>query len=114
MASLVSIDDIIEGMVLAEPVINNFGQTLLPQGIKLNPKHKIILKTWNVSNIYIQSDEESSTFELSDELKEKANALLRERMIWEPEQKIEKDLFNIAIVLKAKSIISNNSEKQDN
>ncbi len=112
MASLVSIDELKEGMIVAEPIINNFGQTLLPAGIKLNTKHQIILKTWNISSVYIQSDEDDIGFdvELSPELKEKSAKYLLDRMTWIPEQKIEKDLFSAGIILNVQNIIAKNKD----
>ncbi len=114
MASLVSIDELEEGMILAEPIINNFGQTLLPAGIKLNNKHQIILKTWNISSVYIQSDKNDIGLdvELSPELKEKAAKSLLNRMIWIPELKIEKDLFSAGIILNVQNIISQNEDSE--
>ncbi len=113
MASLVSIEELQDGMVLAEPVINNFGQTLLPSGIKLNAKHKVILKTWNIDSVYVQSDEEGTFIDISTELKQKAAKKLLDRMSWIPEQRIEKDMFSAGIMLTAKTIISKNDDKQE-
>ncbi len=113
MASLVSLEELQEGMVLAEPVINNFGQTLLPSGIKLNSKHKVILKTWNIDSVYVQSEEGDTDFDISTELKQKAAKKLLERMNWLPEQKIEKDMFSAGIILKARTIITQNDDQKE-
>ncbi|MCW5885735.1 MAG: hypothetical protein KIT33_12265 [Candidatus Kapabacteria bacterium] len=98
-------------MVLAEPVLNNYGQTLLNKGVEISTNHKKILKTWNIATVYIKNggngggngdsliDERIFGF-VADSLKQ--------RMSWTPELEIEKDLFNSAVMICA----SDYKEKQ--
>jgi hypothetical protein len=96
MSVLVNLNELEEGMILAEPVLNNYGQTLLNSGVKLNSNHKKILKTWNINSLHIKSNNPELNEEISDELKIIAENSLKSRMIWTPELAIEIDLFNTA------------------
>lgn len=95
MVKVISIDDIIEGMILAEKICNSYGQVLLPEGIELKEKHSRVLKTWNVSSVVIKSEEEESE-ELSDETIQMATAAIQNRISWVPEHPQEIQLIDKA------------------
>jgi len=102
MSKLIRLDDLTPGMVLAEPVLNNYNQTLLSAGIELNDEKIKILRTWNIQTLYIKSENEDKPFEISPEILEICTEKLEKRMIWQPRNEIEKDLFDSAVHILAK------------
>ncbi|MFW5701735.1 MAG: hypothetical protein ACOCX7_02180 [Bacteroidota bacterium] len=110
MAEIVQIDQIEEGMVLAEPIVNNFGQTLLPADIELSSKHVNILKTWNIRSVTVKGDATQEDFTLSEELRAKAKEHLAGRMKWEPRDKFEKELYKMGIVHVARYILNKSKD----
>lgn len=44
MAKVIAVEDIQDGMINAEPIINRYGQTLLAAGVVLNQQHATFLK----------------------------------------------------------------------
>jgi hypothetical protein len=110
MATIVVIDQIKDGMITAEPVINNFGFTLIPAGTTLLEKHKKILKTWNVLTVSIKSDEQEDDLEISEELKLLASERLNKRMKWSPRNAHEINLYQAAIIRIAGMITKNMKE----
>lgn len=104
MGKIITIDEIQEGMILDEPVLNSFGQTLLNKGASLSQKHKIVFQTWNIKSLKIKSDEEDSENEFSPEQLELSEKNLKIRLNWQPRNLVEKDLYNSAIILFARHL----------
>jgi hypothetical protein len=97
MARYVLINEITDGMVLSEPIVNTFGQTLLPFGAELVEKHIKIFKTWNITGLMIKSENDETDDEITPEQKYFAIERLRKRMSWAPKNLLEKDLIEMAI-----------------
>lgn len=106
MAEFVQLSNIEEGMIVAEPVLNNFGQTLLPSDVTIEKRHIKILKTWNISGIVAKGDESEEEFELSEELVKKALKHIRKRMHWSPQTKLEMNMLQMAIIHTAKTTLN--------
>lgn len=99
MANYILVSEISNGMILSEPIINNFGQTLLPSGAVLSDSHIKIFKTWNITGVMIKTDsDEEDEIEISPELKAKARERLKRRMSWLPNNAVERDLVDMAII----------------
>ena len=105
MAQLVPIIDINEGMILSEPILNNYGQILIPAGTKLGENHKKILKIWNIHTVSIKSDKDEMEVEISKELEALAIERLSKRMHWKPRNVYEEDLFRMGIIRAVKIIL---------
>ncbi len=98
MSRLISIDEIEPGMVLKKSIKNNFGQILLSEDVCLTTKHILILKTWNILSVYIESDDNEQIVEFSDEDFIAAKTKLKERFIWDPRNENENDLFKLGMI----------------
>jgi hypothetical protein len=101
MSKSLKLEDVIPGMVLAEPVLNSYNQTLLSAGMTLTEEKIKILRTWNIRTLYIKSDENDKKFEISSEILAICTDKLEKRMIWQPRNEIERDLFNSALQILA-------------
>ncbi len=101
MSKIINVDDIEENMILSEPVLNKFGQTLIADGCVLFEKHKKILKTWNIKTIMVKGSTQEEEITISEELKQQLKAALLKRMLFTPETNIEIDLFESAVVHQA-------------
>jgi len=64
MAKMVDVDDLSEGLVINQDVINPQGMVLLKKGISLQDKHIKILKRWGISAVSVTEEAEES---ISDE-----------------------------------------------
>jgi len=89
-----------EGMVLAEPVLNRQGQTLLPAGTALTARHITVFKTWGIANAVIESGAgggKGPDAGMSKETVARAMARLNRRWLWKPRNAIEKEVYVLAV-----------------
>ena len=92
------IDAVEPGLILAEPVLNQFGQTLLPRGVELQERHLKILKTWGCKTVRVKEDGFSEKeAEVSPEEMERALTRVNWRIKWEPTTSLEKEIFRLAV-----------------
>ena len=101
MRKRIKLEDAQDGMVLAEPILNNFNQTLLTMGTTLNPQKLRILRTWNIKLISVKSEDSDNEIEFSAEIIDVCKGKLEKRMLWKPRNNIELDLFQSAIYVSA-------------
>lgn len=111
MAKVIQVEEIEEGMIVLEPVLNHFGQVLIPAGATLKENHKKILKTWNIRAISIKIEEQEEDNSISEELRSIAVGILKERMNWEPRNDYEENLFQIGIIQTAKTVLNKQREE---
>lgn len=111
MSQYVIIDNIEDGMILAEPVLNKFGQTLMPASAVLYEKHKRLLKTWNVKTISIKSSKTEEESELSPEVLALGKERLDRRMTWTPRNNIEKEIYQASLNYVALQILNKKRNK---
>lgn len=97
MAKILHIDDLKPEMILAEPVTNNFGQTLLPAGMQLLERHITLLRTWGIMSVVLKSEENEVENEISEEIRTLSTLRVRSRMRWEPQTEIEKNIFDLGV-----------------
>ncbi|MGK9368666.1 hypothetical protein ACSSWA_07180 [Melioribacter sp. Ez-97] len=95
MSEIISIDEIKNGMVLAEDIKNRYGQLLIAAETVLNEKHVRLLKTWGVSVISIVGEGEEKVVITEEEKEQKKKELLKE-IGWKPDNPFEEDLINMA------------------
>ncbi len=96
MSLIVDVNGIEEGMVLAEPLVNKFGQTLMPEGAVLKNSHKRLLKTWQIRTVQVKTNNPDDEDIIGDKALFEAEKKLRAKMDWEPREQIEKNLFKAA------------------
>lgn len=97
MPLYVKFEEITPGMILAEPVQNNFGQTMIPKDFTIEEKHLRMLKLWNITGIIIKRDEDDVKKELTPDVIKKYKDRLESRMSWKAENAIENNMFSCAI-----------------
>ena len=111
--SLEELDGSDESFVLSQPVLNNYGQMLLPAGATISLKHIIILKTWNINTIHIVGEDEvylSEDIDFGDDVVKHATRRLKSRLNWLPENEWEQELFDLGIKRACEEIVR---EKKD-
>ena len=98
MAKFIEVSELKEGMELEFPVKNKFGQTLLAANIRLEEKHKLILKTWGIDFLYVKDEgNNSNEFNYDAETKSAAEESLNKRIKWIPQNLNELDLYEMAL-----------------
>ncbi|MBI5325674.1 MAG: hypothetical protein HZB41_10480 [Ignavibacteriae bacterium] len=98
MAEVVSSNDIKTGMVVSEPVVNSFGQTLISAGVEINEQHIKLLKLWNISCVSIKTSDGDELEELSEEMINLGLERLLKRLTWKPRNENEQDLIDLGII----------------
>jgi len=111
MPSVVQIDHIKEGMVIAKPIVNSFGQTLINSGIELNENHIRVLKTWSIHTVTIKENDNDEEVEITKEMIALAQKKIAERCLWQPRTEEEKDMYKSVVLYFAKSITYMNEEE---
>jgi hypothetical protein len=111
MPNIIQIDDIKEGMVLAQPIVNSFGQTLINSGIELKETHIRVLKTWSVRSVTIKEDESEEEVEITKEMILLAQKKVAERVSWKPRTEEEKDMYKAVVLYYAKHLTTNTIEE---
>lgn len=97
MSRLISVDEIQDGMILAEAIQNRFGHILLGANVKLEAKHVKFLKSCGIQTIYIVDDNgNNSKKEYDAQTLEKAKSLLNQRINWKPKNDYEEELIELA------------------
>lgn len=97
MPRLITPDEIADGMQLAEPVKNRFGQVMLPANVQLQTKHAGMFKTWGIQAVLIVDDagQESDKYDESEVTVAKQK--LSRRMNWKARNAYEKELTEMAL-----------------
>lgn len=96
-------DEIVDGMVLAEPIMKSTGQILFALHMQLEPKHIQTFKTWGIENFAVFVGEQKEVLQQNSgkaeeaDIRAEAEKLLKKRMRWEPRNKNEIDLYEMGI-----------------
>lgn len=104
MSKEITISDIEEEMVLSDPIINKFGNVLIPAGASLKLSHKQLLKIWNIHSIKIVDSQIEEFDEISEEQREIATKILNGKIKWEARNKWEEDLLDLGVLSIVKSL----------
>lgn len=106
------IEEVEEGDILAEPIINSFGLLLLPGGTPLNDRHVRMFKMWNIKQVTVSMDVDNYSSWLNDELLEYSYKIFSAKCLWKPESDYELDLFNMGVVYEARKIFNDMQRKK--
>ncbi len=98
MLKNIPIENLKEGMVFSNSIINKYGQVLISAGTLFNLKHLSLFRTWGISAVSVHYANDNVIDESeNEELKKLAIERLKRRLLWEPTNKIENDIYNMAI-----------------
>ncbi len=98
MPTIIHLEEIVPGMVLGEPILNRYGQTLLTPGVVIEEKHLLMFKTWGIKHITIEgSTPRADAGEVSEDLKNLARKHIQKRLLWQDLNPMEEDLFNASV-----------------
>ena len=97
MPSVISVDEIEDGMIVSAPVVNSYGQTLIPAGATISVNIVKLLKTWDIRSVSIKSDLMEGNVDISEEQKALAKEALSKRVLWKPRNPIEWDLLSMGV-----------------
>lgn len=102
MSRIITTEEIENGMVLKEPILNASGGVLLGSGVTLNEKHKKYFKMWGISSLTIQSDDinDDNNTEIDEATYNKSKEEFLKRFNWEPSNNIEEELVEMGILNK--------------
>lgn len=95
MSRIISLDNIEPGFTLAEPVLNQFGQTLINSGVELTSRHINILRTWNVQTVCVKTDDNEENHLFSEGQINHAFEVLLKHIKWQPRNRNEEDLLKL-------------------
>jgi hypothetical protein len=105
----VKLDSVIEGMTVAADVKNMDDMLLIPSGCTLTARHINILRTWGISDIVTEGEDQSSTtlVTLAPEILQELNDELKKHF-WDYDEKIpaQKEIFNLALRRRARAALA--------
>ncbi len=109
----VDLDSVEEGQILSQPVMNNFGQVILPSATVLTARHIVVLKTWKIGSVQInrqgEEDQEEYSYEgenilgeseqsdFNDDIVKAATERLAGKLNWIPENEFEQELYDMGL-----------------
>lgn len=96
MNKTILLDDFEEGMELAVPLKNKFGQILLRANVKLEKKHKNLFRTWGIETLVIVSDEDGDDA-IDEALIAEAKQILSKKIAWTPKNNYEENLVQMCL-----------------
>lgn len=114
MNRTIPVEMIEDGMILANPVLNQFSQVLIPAGTILTNFHKNILQRWDIGFVQVTSEEDTLPNDIPQEVLMQFQNKLKERLLWTPELEIENDLFEAATNITALFSIKAKAEDATN
>jgi len=97
MPKMLELIDFKVGMELASPIKNKYGQLLIPEGTKLEERHKTILLTWGIQSFYIKDEEENYEVQYDEETISSVKEILKKRINWNFRNNNEEELYNLAL-----------------
>ncbi len=106
MPKAITLKEFKEGLELAQPIKNKFGQVLIPEDVKLEDRHKKILLTWGINEIIIK-DEVETILQVNEAILSEAKNKLKARMKWNARNQNEEELYNLALDELVKKMIGN-------
>ncbi len=112
MSSLINVEEVKPGMVLAAPIMNRYGQILLNSGIELMPKHSRLFKTWGIKVITIKNESSENDIIENNDLRNEAKIKFENRLLWQPETPIEHNLYEVSLNKAVKDLISKFSHEK--
>lgn len=101
---IIPIEKIEDGMILADPILNQFSQILIPAGTVLSDFHKKILIRWNINFVNIYSSEEDLEIDIDDKVLQEATNYVLNKILWTPSNDLENDIVFVASKHIAKKI----------
>lgn len=110
---IIPIEKIEDGMILADPILNQFSQVLIPAGTVLSDFHKKILVRWNINFVNVYSSDDDADLEIEDEILQEATSYILNKLLWTPTNDLENDIVFVASKHIAKKI-KLSSENQEN
>lgn len=110
---IIPIEKIEDGMILADPILNQFSQVLIPAGTVLSDFHKKILVRWNIHFVNVYSNDDDIDIEIEDEILQEATNYVLNKLLWTPTNNLENDIVYVASKHIAKKI-KLSSENQEN
>lgn len=110
---IIPIEKIEDGMILADPILNQFSQVLIPAGTVLSDFHKKILIRWNINFVNVYFNDDDPDIEIEDEILNEATNYVLNKLLWTPTNNLENDIVYVASKHIAKKI-KLSSENQEN
>jgi hypothetical protein len=111
MAIITLLENLAEGMVTAEPVLNHLGQLLLGKGVALSARHLTVLKTWGIEKCLVEGGEAEITPEMNETVRKLALEQVKNRLRWEPGNSWEAEIIEIAVRQTARRCLEKGGEQ---
>jgi hypothetical protein len=98
MSKTISIDAVEPESILAEPVTNSLGQTLINSGVTLTSKHISLLRTWNIQIVKIIDGSNDEVNNINEYQISQARIELKKYVRWTPRNNAEEDLIELGVL----------------
>ncbi|MCX7875255.1 MAG: hypothetical protein N2321_03690 [Melioribacteraceae bacterium] len=91
----IPIENVVKGLIVAEPVVNRYGQVIINKDTVINESHFRVLKIWGIKSVVIKTliNENKESKISSEEVKNGTNSKIN----WLPSNEIEEELYSLAL-----------------
>lgn len=108
----IKLDSVVEGMTVAADVKNMDDMLLIPAGCILTARHINILRTWGISEIQTEGEEQEATtlITIAPEILAKLEAELQ-KLFWQydPGSSVQREIFQLALRRRARAFLNQGS-----
>ncbi|GEM_PF-526260 len=98
MNKIIPIGKIEEGMILSEPILNQFSQILIPSGVLLTDFHKTMLARWHITYVSVIIEDSDEVSAYSEDDYQIAYNYVLSKLLWVPSFAIENDLLKATTI----------------
>jgi hypothetical protein len=108
----IKLDSVVEGMTVAADVKNMDDMLLIPAGCVLTARHINILRTWGISEIQTEGEEQEATtlITIAPEILARLEAELQ-KLFWQydPGSSVQREIFQLALRRRARAFLNQGS-----
>ncbi len=106
MSKIISIDELQEGFVLKNSIMNKFGQILLKEGSVLKLSHIKMFKLWGIVCLTIESDDDNNIGDIDNTIYCQAERMINQKMVWSSRNNNEEELKVLFINILSRFLVS--------
>lgn len=99
----ISIDDLKCGMIIEQPIKNQYGNVIIDRGTIIEEKHFRVLKIWGIKNLIVKEPDTNNSLKNEEDVELKN--LLGKKIKWIPTNEFEEELISLTMETIKKSSI---------
>lgn len=111
MTEYINTDQIKEGMVLADDIINQNGYILVTAGTEIKSNHIRVFKTWGIDSVAVSDKSNEDITDISPAARQVCLDIINKMIKWKPKNIMEENLIESAVYRIAEMNIMKNRDE---